>query len=256
MTNTDTFVPALHSQGKLERNAFSLCFGHGGGSMALGGSLPAARLVEDMVFIDLSNRGSFFGVTWLDLRIVAAGGSSGSSSEAGSIKNYGAAAGGFGNAHETIIDSGTTFTYIPTALQGGFKARWKELTGFDYQVDDALDDDVDIDSLPDLIFVFTGKDGGEVEYTVKPSAYVDRWCPYYEGHTDYLPTDCWNYLSINFEGSTKILGANFMTNHDVYFDTEVREVYGFGGFVCAGDCLLFGAASTPLTNSFMPSCVH
>jgi hypothetical protein len=222
MKNSFTFVHALLDGGQLERDAFSLCFARGGGSLALGGSMPAEQHAAPMEYAALGAKGSFFGVTWQDLRLVPS--SDRGASTGSSIMDYGARSDGFGGSSHTIIDSGTTFTYIPSALRTGFEDLWEEVTGFKYQTEESLDPDVDVDGLPDLLFAFARKDGGggdQVFVTVKPSAYVDVYCPYDEGHADYGPGDCYNFLSIMFEGHTQILGANFMQDHDVYFDTTV-----------------------------------
>mmetsp|Transcript_46781 Transcript_46781/g.105807 ORF Transcript_46781/g.105807 Transcript_46781/m.105807 type:complete len:603 (+) Transcript_46781:223-2031(+) len=144
-----------------------------------------------MEYAQLHKQGIFWGATFKDLEI--AGGS------------IGAPASGYGAAGSTIVDSGTTYTYIPTALAAAFKSRWLALTGFEYREMETIPNGVDRLSLPDLVFVLERDGGGDLRVTVGPSSYLDDWYGEY-------------YMSICFEGSTKILGANVMKDHDVYFD--------------------------------------
>jgi hypothetical protein len=93
----------------------------------------------------MNQYGMFWGVTVKDLLI------DGSS--------IGAASSSYGGPGSTIIDSGTTYTYIPTALAGPFKAKWLAVTGFAYDTNNALAEGTDVDSLPDLHFVLEKKVG-------------------------------------------------------------------------------------------------
>jgi hypothetical protein len=71
--------------------------------------------------------------------------------------SIGAPSTAYGGVGSTIVDSGTTYTYIPTALAAKFKALWLATTGFVYNTDDALDPSIDITTLPDITFVLEGK---------------------------------------------------------------------------------------------------
>jgi len=122
-----------------------------------------------------------------------------------------------------IVDSGTTSTYLPTAIEGTFAQTFSKVTGKDFynlnypNPTACLDD-----KLPDITFTFKN----DVTVAMPCTAYLDCW----EG--ECTP-------SIFFEGGTgAVLGASFMKGHDVVFDWENNQV----GFANA-DCLALHGAT-------------
>ena len=83
---------------------------------------------------------------------------------------------------------------------------------------------------PTLTFVFEN----DVHVSVKPSAYVE------EANQKHIPRV---YLT---ETSGTVLGANFMLDHDIFFDAENRRV-GFAQADCAYQPPIIPTTETTLT---------
>ena len=103
----ETLVPKLTAAGLLAHKSFAMCFAGDGGTLALGGAAPHLHSSE-MEFAYLHQMGLFWGVTFKDLLID------------GTTIGAASAFAAFGSG-STIVDSGTTYTYIPTSLQAAFK---------------------------------------------------------------------------------------------------------------------------------------
>ena len=249
----DAIVPRLFKAGAIPADSFSLCLALEGGTLSLSG-MASHLHVGDVQFAATGNHGVFYGVTLLDILVLPSGSvdkQTGSYSEddatiqAASVKAAGGngAAAAFGGNGDAILDSGTTFTYLPNALKAGFATRWQALTGFEYDTEHALSAaQSDPTRLPDLVFVLRATSGGgsseepsEVRVLVRPRGYIDHYCP----GGDY-GTQCFDYPSIVFEGSTFLLGANVLQDHDVFFDRANKRV----GFAAVTDCA-FSAWPTP-----------
>ena len=244
--SSESYVSNLKIGGAVERDAFSLCFTHEGGTMSLGGPSTPNHLTS-MQYAAMGKQGShFWGVHWLDLRIIPSPFALHSpssdvhdddiecmTSESGSITDCGASPSDFGGRFKTIVDSGTTWTYVPTKLKEAFCKRWLDVVGWEYQTLTSIDLTVDISTLPDIVFVLEGKDEGtDVHVSVGPRQYLDEYCQYIDDDSPELGMQCYYFLSIIFEGSTQILGANFMADKDVYFDSEVCTKRGVIRLCC------------------------
>jgi len=119
--NLHSLPPSLF---QLDQYVFSLCFHREGGSFTLGG-LDEARLISQyganygskIVWTNSNNQGSFYKVTVHAVSVVGQG--SVSSTKVSAMNN------GMG----TIVDSGTTFTYWPTAVQQDLVTKLKAACG-------------------------------------------------------------------------------------------------------------------------------
>ena len=203
----ETITAHLFSAGLLSHKSFSMCFagsmaGDDGGSLNLGGAAVDRWDTEGDSATGMQHSylkqysGLFWGVTMKDLRVNGA--------------TIGVAATSYGTSGSYIVDSGTTYTYLPTALQANFKVLFKAYTGFDYDKSKSLTQmkaGAVITDLPDLTFVLEEKGGGSVYVRVKPDGYMDNWYGTY-------------YPSLWFANGNKIIGANFMRDHDVYFNWQ------------------------------------
>jgi len=222
-SNSGTLVPKLQDAGKIKHRAFSLCFRIGGGNFAIGGATTAHHK-EPMTFAPLSKVNGWFTVKLNDVLI---GGDS-----------IGVKAAVWNTGKGTIVDSGTTDTYLPKRAADQFKKAWEGIVGRKYANTKMELDAATIKKLPTVSFVF--EDGVTVD--VLPSAYMER------SGSKYVPRI---YLT---EGSGAVLGGNFMQDHDVLFDAENKRV----GFATA-DCSYIGenrkasedkgAAKEPAVNS-------
>jgi len=217
--HAQTLVPTMRADAKLNHNSFSLCFMHGGGTMALGGVDERSHRAP-MAFVPLAKNAGWFTVKLLDIRM---GGTS-----------IGVPATTFASGKGTIVDSGTTDTYLPRRAADKFKAAWAAHVGASpkYANTKLAFTASQAKKLPVLTFVFEGG----VEVNVDPSAYLER------SAGKYVPRV---YLT---ESSGAVLGANFMQDHDVFFDAEHRRV-GFAEADCSYGRAKMGAQAKPLARS-------
>ena len=207
---SETPIPTLVANGNLDRKEFALCFALDGGTMTIGGA-AAHKHTSEMEYIELHMLGHFYGLTWTDLQL-----GSESVLEPGSSS--------YGSSGSSILDSGTTFTYIPKAFKSNFKAMWLSSTGYEYDPETPLFLSAEeVDELPTIRFGFQRKNGNkgvdDVYVNVKPSAYMDFWNGGY-------------YPGIEFEASTLLFGANILMEHDVLFSWEDMQV----GFATVTTC--------------------
>jgi hypothetical protein len=171
-----------------------------------------------MEYLSLNKLGHYYGLTFTDIQL---GGES--------VISAGSSA--YGGSGAAILDSGTTFTFIPTAFKAPFESLWRTLTGVNYDPDVPLYLPAeDIDLLPTIRLGFQRKGGAkgvdDVYVEVKPSAYMDLWNGGY-------------YPGIEFEGSTLLFGANVLQDHDVLFSWEDMRV----GFAPVSNCEYDGVVS-------------
>jgi len=199
-----TLVPTMRSAQKIEHNVFSLCFKYGGGTMALGG--VDDRLHQSaMTFTPLAKNSGWFTVKLKDILM------NGRSIDV--PENV------YATGKGTIVDSGTTDTYLPRRAADKFKKAWADILGGGAapkyaNAKIAYSPDL-VAKFPTLTFVFEP----DVRVDVEPSAYIEQ------AGGKYIPRV---YLT---ESSGTVLGANFMQDHDLFFDAENRRV-GFAKANC------------------------
>lgn len=202
----------LVMQGLTTSRAFSLCFAKEGGTMVLGGA-DEARRDGPMQFTSLLHSvRSWYTVALLDVEIN--GVSIGSSADV------------YGEGMGTIIDSGTTDTYLPHKVASAFESTWRQTTGFSFDSAHYVEQP----NFPTLTFVF--QDGLRVD--VEPSAYVEQ-----DSQRRKVPR---LYFT---QQSGAVLGASFMQNHDVLFDLDNNRI----GIAPSSRCV----AATEVIPSSMPT---
>lgn len=208
--HSQTLVPTMRAAGKVQHNVFALCFKYGGGTMALGG-VDRHLHTSPMQFTPLAKNSGWFTVHLLDVRLDG--------------RSIGVPAAVYASGKGTIVDSGTTDTYLPRRAAEKFKQAWTEIMGpipkyANAKLSYASDA---VTKFPTLAFIFENN----VEVIVKPSAYIEQ------AGGKYIPRI---YLT---EASGTVLGANFMQDHDIFFDAENRRI----GFAEA-DCTYRGGSGT------------
>ena len=178
----------------------------------------------------LAKSGIFFGVTLVDVQVIPAGDNVGASHSIGAVS--------YGGSGSTIVDSGTTYSYLPASLRANFEARWLAVTGFAYSTTKPLTQAQASMALPDLAFVLDGAGAGSgpAVLRVGPAAYLDHWCRDVGGGA----VACDDYQTVQWEGATLLLGANVLEDHDVLFDAEGGRL----GVAPATDCA-FANGPTP-----------
>ena len=156
--HSQTLVPTMRANGKIAHNFFSLCFMFGGGTMALGGIDKRLHLSE-MQFTPLAKNSGWFTVRLLDILMNG--------------ESIDVPAAVYATGKGTIVDSGTTDTYLPRRASDKFKAAWAAALGpgapkyanakLNYSPEH-------VKKFPLLTFVFDN----DVKVDVKPSAYVEQ----------------------------------------------------------------------------------
>jgi len=124
--------------------------------------------------------------------------------------------GQFNQGQGTIVDSGTTDTYLPRGVASAFQRVFKEVSGHDYSSRSMHLSKEDMALLPPLLFVL---DNG-----------VEIPMPW----ENYMECDngaCAGAVFLD-NGSGAVLGANFMRGNDVVFDLDNKKV-GFAPADCA-----------------------
>ena len=107
----------------------------------------------------------------------------------------------------TIVDSGTTDTYFPSAFADKFSSLFKDLSGVKFSSGNVALSSADLARMPNIVFTFEGTDG-------KPFTILMTWTNY----VDSVGGGKYAFRIYLTEGSGIVLGANFMTGMNVIFD--------------------------------------
>eukprot|EP01038_Epipyxis_sp_PR26KG_P006810 gene6810-9326_t len=213
----DTLPYQLMRQQKTKTKIFTMCFRIGGGTMTLGGVDPSMNnniIKNSIVFARLIKPKGWYTVKVIDVFM--------RNPKTMEIKSIGGPIFKFNNGKGTIVDSGTTDTYLPSALQSQFKSLYTSIAKMPYG-NSAIEINADqFASLPTIIYRLLG---------LQKDSYIDVECPpssYLEAFKNkkYSPRI---YLT---EQTGAVLGANFMNGHNVIFDPDGLKI----GFV-KSDCL-------------------
>lgn len=133
----------------------------------------------------------------------------------------------------TIVDSGTTDTYLPRAVAGVFKAMYKKISGLDFSNSAVALSQQQYSQLPTLVYRMEGYHRpGEtapiIEIECPPSSYMEAMS---QGGVPNKKFSNRIYLT---EVTGVVLGANFMNDYNVIFDPEGLKI-GFAKSDCRGE---------------------
>ncbi len=210
----ETYPFQLFKRNVVKSKIFSLCFKSGGGTMSLGGLL--SNHVQDestLRFARLLKTNGWFTVRMIDILL--------QNPRNGKSTTIGGPLFKCNTGKGTIVDSGTTDTYLPTALYSNFVNLFKSLTGITYSNNAISLTPEQFSKMPNVVYKIEGlEEGSIIEITVKPTSYIEK---YKNGR--YVPRI---YLT---EGIGAVLGGNFMNNHNVVFDIDNMRI-GFAESSC------------------------
>jgi len=209
--NAFSLVDNMHRKGVIHKNAFSVCFKASGGVLSLGG-IDERLHQSPMMFTGLTKFSGWFTVHLDDILI---GGQS--IDVDSSVYNFGKG---------VILDSGTTDTYLSQFTRTKFMNLWSTLAKVPFNNDPVHFTKVAISKLPVITFVFDG----DVRVDMRPEQYMEPDVG--TKFTTRIYLDEWEGV---------VLGAKFMTNHDVFFDREEKKV-GFAPSSCDQSLVGTGAA--------------
>ena len=229
----------LYDAKMIDKQQFSLCFTRakgityggidsGAGAIVFGGS--DARLHETpMVYAKVPTREDIFEVTIKQLHLRMHGGPSIVEKATGKEKVV------WQTVSErvdesTLVDSGSTNSYLPGILKNSFEAAWKELTGMEYTrgKEYSFENGTDLDDvLPTVILGLEAwkGDGSTTEDIVQVAFPPSHYMRYSSRSDTYVPK-----LTFRSFGGTS-LGANFLRGKDTLFDVDNHRL-GFAESHC------------------------
>lgn len=209
----DTLASQLYFKHVTNTRIFTLCLREGGGIMTLGGVDERIHTEPGILYARIFKDEGWFNVNLVNILFRDQKSGQKRSLDKGQVK--------FHAGKETIVDSGTTDTYLPTALADEFKYVFKQMSGFSYKDDGyTYMKESDLAYLPNLVFQIESVDGSLLDLEMDSSSYLEN-----VGSGKYA-------FRIYFDGDGEaILGANFMNNKNIIFDTDRRRV-GFAKSSC------------------------
>lgn len=247
---TGTILSAWHSHGSISQSSFSLCFTQTGGQISLGGTAlfhpplvsqtlaPLGRHLEPMVFAPFARTDhKFYSVTIESVSVGEVVLSKG-------VLRF------FNDAKGTIVDSGTTDTFLPKGASTAFSAAWERASGQRYNNKLKMYTYEQFRRLPVIAFVLEGG----ARWEVRPEAYMEPGTaesgaedPAISGESPFSggkngregKGEAWSgkrgFVSRVYvdEPRGAVLGSNTMVDHDLVFD-----VAGMRLGVARADCTL------------------
>jgi len=116
-----TLITSLHRQNVVVHKTFSMCFAENGGTLTLGAPTSDPRLAKkgaQIRWVPLLSSSS----RWYVVKVTGV--------KVGEVPMKGSTA-GFQSGKGTIVDSGTTDTYLPRTVALQFKTAFKAATGLE-----------------------------------------------------------------------------------------------------------------------------
>lgn len=226
MSMSEDVLPSqLFAQKVVDTRMFAMCFRVGGGIMTIGGVNQKIHKKGGMVSphvpsLELSYAkllhppGSvWYTVNLLDIMLQPQDGST-------APESLGASRNQLNTGKGVIVDSGTTDTYLPASLKTKFTTAFNKLAGVYYTESDIKLTAAQLARMPNIVFVLENTDGKPFQITMPWTNYVDN-----------VGNDKYAFRVYLTEGSGSVLGANFMSSHNVIFDRDNNRV-GFASSSC------------------------
>ena len=208
----DTVPSQLVAKGVTTSKVFALCFRIGGGIMTLGGVDPRIHTKPQIFYAKLAKSSGWYNVNVLDIFLVHR--------DTKERKSLGQDKSVYQSGKGSIVDSGTTDTYLPQSVASKFQSLFQELSGVVFTQANTPLTQAQLDKMPNLVFVLEDVEGKSFEVSMPWNNYVDS-----VGGGKYAFRI---YLT---ENSGAVLGANFMSGYNVIFDVDGAKV-GFSKSEC------------------------
>lgn len=255
----DSFWAQAYDHGMIDKKSFSLCLsrqpiaswqGTEAGALTMGG-MDHRLHKSPMVFCYLEP-GSNFVVDMRKVHLRQGGGGDSAKTSRHDLKtlsfNYtGRTSVKIGRGQKVVIDSGTTDTYLTRELAPAFQKAWKLLTGTSYTNDPVTLTEVELNSLPTILFQLAGDEeknkkvrgAGNADQVVGLAGSLDpehpldvivampptHYMQYDKNYQKYVPRF---YLNEMWD---PVLGANAMMGHDINFNEEENHI-GWAESLC------------------------
>ena len=219
-------------------NAFALCFLPTGGVMSLGGSHPQIKQ-GPMGYAQMTKKSGYFTVKVLSMFLRKA-----ASSELTELKIPMTK---LNSGKGVIVDSGTTDTYLPSAISSAFQSLFKKLCGTSYTRSTFSISEEEVKALPTVVLHLqkwhpSGKSTEYVQVEMPPTRYLEL-----SNKAGKAGKPMYVFRLYLTERSGGVLGANFMTGQNVEFDQKQQRV-GFAPSHCktTGGALLYEGITKPV----------
>ena len=216
--SSNSFINAMYNSGSIPSPSFSVCMTRNGGYLSLGGtpfSFPQNYHRERMQFIPSKDNDTTSAENiWYNIEIKEIYLGNIQISNKSILKIVNADKG-------CIIDSGTSDTYLPSAISFAFKGAWFLVTGFEFSNHMVSYTFEKFQSLPSLVVIL--KNG--YQWHIEPSSYMEE-----ESSTTLKQSSFDDELDDGWSGSKTftariypiektgtVLGANAMFGHDILF---------------------------------------
>lgn len=215
-----SIIQRFFEEGSILRMAFSLCLTAHGGHMSLGGIRTDSNHLKPMQFVPLQS-GRYYKLPVISVHLNKI-----------SLTDDPVLLYAFTDTKGTVLDSGTTDTYLPQAIYPLFQQVWKEITGFAYSNKRHEYTYVQFRSLPNITIGLTDS----AQIVIQPDSYMEQQhvtsgaAPQTsQGSSSGTPP----ISKIPWEGVKEftnriycdeprgaVLGMNAMIGHDILFDLE------------------------------------
>ena len=194
---SDSFPSQLKNKGITSSTVFGLCLSFTGGVITLGGIEASLHLPSAEVnYVKMHNQRNWYGVHISDMRLKESTGAERRFIDKDTIASS-CSEGSMG----TIVDSGTTDTYLPSSLKSSFASSFKSITGITYLSGKSISlTDSQLESLPDVVFELDKAGGGSTVVNM----------PWYNYVAEVDDNGKYEFTIFFDERSGGILGANFM----------------------------------------------
>ena len=203
---SQTLARAFNHHGSIPHESFSLCFNKVGGHMALAGT--ARNHSALMQFTPFATKHNWYYSVTVDSIYV------GKHKLPGAFMQY------LNDYKGTIVDSGTTDTFLPLKIAKPFIHAWEGISGRRYTNDLQLYTYEQFKRLPSITFLLEGG----VMWEIEASNYMEdasdntRISQSWHGKRGFI-----SRLYVN-EPKGAVLGSNAMINHNIYFDITNRRL--------------------------------
>ncbi len=236
----ENIVTKLYNAGVIPYYAFSMCLTRQSGILGLGGtslllydendidggeknskSKSKPRHLEAMQMVPISKNHGYYSIQIINFQI---GGKDTTNSNSNSNSNRNTISTIFNSGKGTIVDSGTSDTYLPKSISKEFRRLWETFTdGKKHSNTVVMYSFDEFQKLPNV--TFTLENG--YEWTVQPWNYMEplsgvggKWGERgsWDGEKGWI-----NRIYLD-ESSGCVLGANAMFGHDILFDIANAQI--------------------------------
>ena len=164
MSISDDTLPAqLKAQNVVSSRIFALCYRVGGGIMTLGGVDQRIHSKKAISYVKLDSKSNgWFGVVVQDIALEAPDTTNGKG-PAPKRLFLGVDKGKYATGKGTIVDSGTTDTYLPVDVAAKFSEVFKAISGSAFSGGNIKLTADQLIKLPTIVYILEGTDGKPVE---------------------------------------------------------------------------------------------